>query len=176
MNGWQVRVVGDAVEVLDPSGRSQLRVKHAPDIGTWNTAKGRIPRDAACAIFTPWGEQVECRPRKENPFRRESAIRDITLAARRYSYRPRTDRVSVLERDGQQIARLHKSWQLVFSGRRPSTEDLGFTMRAAQPLDLLDETLVVAFGAVIAPPGHEGGFTSSTRGVLDGLGDLFSGW
>lgn len=164
MNGWRVRAVGDDLDVVDPAGRWQLRVTCAASAEGWEAARrGRIPLDAACTLQTPAGEQVTCRPRAEIPLRRRSATRDVTLAGRAYSYRPTTDRVSVLERDGVRIARLHRSWQLVWSGRRPSTKDLGFTMEASAPLDALDEALVVAFGAVIAPPGHEGAVTRIVR-------------
>ncbi len=153
------------VEVLDPTGRSHLRISvtaHTDGVRDLAT-KGRIPRDSECRIETPWGESVVSITDKSEPIRRSSARREVALGGRRFVYRHTSDRRSVVERDGQQIAKLHKSWQHVWRGRRPSFRDLGFTMKAPAVLDPFDEAMIVAFGAVIGTPGHEGGFTTICR-------------
>lgn len=172
---WRTAEVKGAIEIIDPMGQSHLRVRCEPRSikAVFEPGKkGRIPRDAECVIETPWGEQATSAPRVKNPYRRNSARREVDLGGRRFVYRHITDRRSVVERDGQQIAALHKSWQHVWRGRRPSYEDLGFTMKAAQGLDPFDQAMIVAFGAVIGTPGHEGGFTNFCRALTDALADL----
>ncbi|GGB14578.1 hypothetical protein GCM10011492_00270 [Flexivirga endophytica] len=167
-SGWRTAAVKGAIEVLDPMGQSHLRITHQPSgtNATWHPEKaGRIPRDAECLIETPWGEQVTSATAKDTPIRRKSALREVTLGSRRFVYRHTSDRRSVVERDGLQIAAVHKSWQHVWSGRRPSFRDLGFTMDAPPTLDPFDEAVIVAFAAVIGTPGHEGAFTSICRFV-----------
>lgn len=169
---WRTAAVKGAVEILDPMGQSHLRVRCEPHNrnAAWEPdKKGRIPRNEECVIETPWGEQATSAPRKKDPYRRSSARREVTLGGRHFVYRHTTDRRSVVERDGQQIATLHKSWQHVWRGRRPSYQDLGFTMKAAPGLDPFDQAMIVAFGAVIGTPGHEGGFTNVCRAIPEAL-------
>lgn len=177
-SNWHTAVVNGAVEVFDPQGQSHLRITDTTSSGKagWNPdRKGRITRDGPCLIETPWGESVTSKTAKDTPFRRVSARREVTLGGRHYRYLPTSDRRSVVERDGQQIATLHKNWQHVWNGRRPSFADLGFTMEVAGPLDPLDEAMIVGFGAVIGTPGHEGGFSTGCRvGPLLVLAGIFS--
>lgn len=169
---WHTEVVKRAVAVVDPQGNTHLWITDRSNATWWPEKSGRINRDADCLIETSWNESVVSGTQVGSPIRRRSATREVGIGGRRYVYRHTSDRRSVVERDGQQIAKLHKSWQLVFWGRRASFKDLGFTMDAPPVLDPLDEAMIVAFGAVLGPPGHEGGVTTVCRVVPAVMSEL----
>lgn len=167
--GWTVRrYQADGVrgvEVLAPDGTPQFLV--TVDFG--NTApgklgkffdslfgEGRVPGDRPCIVTPVEGVPAECAPLKKSPFRRRSHTRTLYLAGREYRYVHRTDRRAVVLRDGELIARLHRTWQWGGFSRRSTFDDPGFTATTVSPWDLADEGVVFLCGTVIGPPGREG--------------------